>query len=188
MGGELKARSMGQPGRGRQAETDAQVIAMWLHGKSANTIRAYAREARRFSGFAPVPLRSITLGDVQDYADHIATTDRIIHAAPLSLENLNGAVPKALVNVIDRLLRKNPKDRYPNPEALLSELRAIKLPNRIRPAKAQLRLPVRYVALALVVILSVFVFRWVLTRAPSKPSQQRNLVVLPFRFHAHGIE
>jgi eukaryotic-like serine/threonine-protein kinase len=119
--------------------------------------------------------------------NHIATTDRIIHAAPLSLANLNNAVPKALVNVIDRLLRKNPKDRYPDPEALLSELRAIKLPNRIRPARAQLQLPLRYVALALVVILGVFVVRWVLTRVPSKPSQQRNLVVLPFRA-IHGTD
>ena len=123
----------------------------------------------------------------RDGNNPIATTDRIIHAAPPSLSNLNDAVPNQLVNVIDRLLRKNPKDRCPNPDALLSDLKAIKLPTGIRPAKAKLRLPVSYVALALVVILGVLVFRWALTRAPSKPSQQRNLVVLPFRA-IHGTD
>lgn len=45
---------------------------MWLHGKSANTARAYGREAVRFLDFAGVPLPAVTLGDVQAYADHVA--------------------------------------------------------------------------------------------------------------------
>ena len=57
---------------GRQASTDAQVVAMWLHGKGANTARAYAREAATFSAFVGgAPLPAVTLGDVQAYADHL---------------------------------------------------------------------------------------------------------------------
>ncbi len=55
---------------GRQASTDAQVLAMWLHGKAPNTARAYAREAAAFSAFVGgAPLSAVTLGDVQAYAD-----------------------------------------------------------------------------------------------------------------------
>lgn len=64
-----------QAGRGvagRQASTDAQVVAMWLHGKSANTARAYAREAAAFSAFVGgASLPAVTLGDVQAYAEEL---------------------------------------------------------------------------------------------------------------------
>lgn len=56
---------------GRRAETDAQVVAMWTHGKAATTARAYRREAARFADFAGVPLPAVTLGDVQAYAEHV---------------------------------------------------------------------------------------------------------------------
>jgi len=54
---------------GREAQNDAQVVAMWLHGKAGNTARAYRREALRFFEFAEVPMPAVTLGDVQAYAD-----------------------------------------------------------------------------------------------------------------------
>jgi len=59
---------------GRRAETDAQVVAMWLHGKARNTQRAYAREAAAFSAFVGgAPLTQVTLADVQAYADKLET-------------------------------------------------------------------------------------------------------------------
>lgn len=50
-----------------QADTDQQVIAMWLYGKSANTQMAYRGDIQRFCLAVPNPLRQITLGMVQTY-------------------------------------------------------------------------------------------------------------------------
>jgi hypothetical protein len=50
-----------------QAATDAQLLALWLFGRSPHTQRAYRREATRFLGhpaLAGKPLRQVTLGDV----------------------------------------------------------------------------------------------------------------------------
>jgi integrase/recombinase XerD len=56
----------------RQATNDAQVIGLWLHGKSTNTARAYAREVDAFLAFVAVPLPAVMLADVQAYADALA--------------------------------------------------------------------------------------------------------------------
>ena len=56
----------------RQADTDGQVVAMWLHGRSPHTQRAYSRDATRFLAFAGKPLRQVTLADVQAFADSLA--------------------------------------------------------------------------------------------------------------------
>lgn len=73
MSGELATieRDERQAIAGRKASTDAQVVAMWLHGKAAHTCRAYAYEARRFLTFAGAPLCAVTLGDVQAYAEEL---------------------------------------------------------------------------------------------------------------------
>lgn len=66
-------RDEGHALAGRQASTDAQVVGMWLHGKAANTQRAYAREARAFAAFVgSASLAAVTLGDVQAYAEELA--------------------------------------------------------------------------------------------------------------------
>jgi len=67
-GGEL---AISGGGRVVQADTDAQVVALWLHGKSANTRRAYGREARQFMAFTGKTLPTTTLGDMQAYADDL---------------------------------------------------------------------------------------------------------------------
>jgi len=51
------------------ADDDGRVVALWLHGRPAETQRAYRREANRFRAFVGKPLVAITLGDVQAYAD-----------------------------------------------------------------------------------------------------------------------
>lgn len=61
-----------QPGTlRRQAETDAQAIALWLHGHSVHTQRAYAQDLRRFLAFAGVPLSGVMVGHVQAFADDL---------------------------------------------------------------------------------------------------------------------
>ena len=56
----------------RQAETDQQLIGLWLHGRSLHTQRAYGADVERFLLFVAVPLPQVTLGLVQNYADSLA--------------------------------------------------------------------------------------------------------------------
>ncbi len=71
-GTAVAVTTQGKGVAGRQASTDAQVVAMWLHGKATNTARAYAREASAFSAFVGgAPLPTVTLGDVQAYAEEL---------------------------------------------------------------------------------------------------------------------
>jgi len=53
-----------------QASSDEQIIDMWLHGRSLQTQRAYAREVRGFLGYVGVGLRSVSLGMLQGWADN----------------------------------------------------------------------------------------------------------------------
>lgn len=56
----------------RQADSDEQLVALWLHGRPKHTQRAYHREAERFMAFADKPLRAAKLLDLQTFADHLA--------------------------------------------------------------------------------------------------------------------
>ncbi len=51
------------------AATDDQIIAMWLYGRSAHTLRAYAGDVARFRAFVGKPLAAVTLPDLQAFAD-----------------------------------------------------------------------------------------------------------------------
>jgi len=67
--GQLATLETGRAADARQAANDAQVLAMWLHGRATNTQRAYVREVGAFFDFVACPLGAVTLGDVQEYAD-----------------------------------------------------------------------------------------------------------------------
>jgi len=56
----------------QQADSDAHLVALWLHGRTARTLAAYANEARAFLAFAAMPLRAVTLGDLHAYMDSLA--------------------------------------------------------------------------------------------------------------------
>jgi integrase/recombinase XerD len=55
-----------------QAETDARLVQLWLHGRPKNTRVAYGLEAECFLAFVGKPLRLVTLGELQAYADSLA--------------------------------------------------------------------------------------------------------------------
>ena len=62
-----------------QATSDAQLIELWLHGRSANTQRAYRADIERFRCGAGKPFRENTLADLQAFSDtlvHVATSSR----------------------------------------------------------------------------------------------------------------
>lgn len=54
-----------------QAETDAQLIDLWLHGRSRHTKRAYKSDAGKFFARVGKPLHSVTLADLQRFADSL---------------------------------------------------------------------------------------------------------------------
>jgi site-specific recombinase XerC len=51
--------------------TDAELVALWLHGKSPHTIRAYSDDVAAFQRFTGKPLRATYLSDLQRYADSL---------------------------------------------------------------------------------------------------------------------
>lgn len=59
----------------RQASTDAQLIELWLHGRSPATAKAYRGDVDRFVTAVGRPLHSVTLQDLQAYADGLAAAE-----------------------------------------------------------------------------------------------------------------
>lgn len=59
-----------------QADSDERLIELWLHGRPATTQAAYRRDYAAFQRAVSLPIRTITLGDMQRYMDEIA------HLAP----------------------------------------------------------------------------------------------------------
>ncbi len=57
----------------KQADSDQQLILLWLHGKAATTRQAYEYEAARFLEFIRKPLTSVKLADLQAYLESLAT-------------------------------------------------------------------------------------------------------------------
>lgn len=53
----------------RQADTDEQLIGLWLHGRPAGTTSVYEAVCSEFRALCNKPLRTVTLGDIQGYAD-----------------------------------------------------------------------------------------------------------------------
>lgn len=51
-----------------QAEHDAQLVELWLHGRPATTRKAYEADGRAFLAFVAKPLQRVTVGDVQAFA------------------------------------------------------------------------------------------------------------------------
>lgn len=50
---------------------DAQLVSLWLHGRSPHTQRAYTADAADFLNRAGKPLQSITLKDLQDFDESL---------------------------------------------------------------------------------------------------------------------
>ena len=53
----------------QQAESDEQLIKLWLHGRSKHTIKGYMNDIKLFFQKNTKILKTTTLQDLQDYAD-----------------------------------------------------------------------------------------------------------------------
>jgi len=74
----------------QQARSDAQLIEIWLHGRSPHTRRAYAGDVARFRAGISKPLPLVTLGDLQNFADSL------LNLAPASRYRALSAVKSLL--------------------------------------------------------------------------------------------
>ena len=54
-----------------RADSDDQLLEVWLHGRSVHTQRAYRTDLERFRTGAGKPFRQITLADLQRFADSL---------------------------------------------------------------------------------------------------------------------
>ena len=59
----------------QQANSDQHLIELWLHGRCKNTLEAYERDAAQFLDRVAKPLNSITLSDLQRFADSLFAQD-----------------------------------------------------------------------------------------------------------------
>ena len=83
-----------------QADNDQQLLALWLHGRSPATKRAYCSDSSRFLRFVGKPLMSVKLVDVQAFMDTMsdrapATQSRAINVVKslLSFAHRVGYLP-----------------------------------------------------------------------------------------------
>jgi hypothetical protein len=67
------ADPVGAPALAHQAQSDTQLVNLWRHGRSVHTQDAYCRDVARFLAHVPAPLASVTLGDVQVFAEDLLT-------------------------------------------------------------------------------------------------------------------
>lgn len=74
----------------RQADTDEQLVELWLHGRPQHTQRAYRREADRFIDFVEKPLRSVKLIELQSFSDHLGESLKppSVHRAMSAVKSL----------------------------------------------------------------------------------------------------
>lgn len=55
----------------KQAESDEQLISLWVHGRSKHTQRAYSSDILKFCESVNKAFQQVTLGDLQSFADKL---------------------------------------------------------------------------------------------------------------------
>lgn len=58
-----------------QADSDEQLVALWLHGRPSNTVVAYRRDIDRLLAHTGKPLAATTLHDLQNFVDDLSGSD-----------------------------------------------------------------------------------------------------------------
>lgn len=110
-GKELTVRESSQVGLLSQADNDAQVVAMWLHGRPHTTQRAYSYEIQGLLATLGKLLAQINLGDLQGY------TSTLEPQAPTTRARAINAV-KSLFSFAQRIgyLKFNPAAAVQGPK------------------------------------------------------------------------
>jgi len=69
---------------------DAQLIEIWLHGRSRHAQRAYAADVRRFCAFSGKRLSAVTLADLQKSADLLPDLHSAVVTGSSAVKSLLG--------------------------------------------------------------------------------------------------
>lgn len=75
----------------RQANTDDQLVELWLHGRSRRTQQAYRADSKQFMSWASRSLHSVTLGDLQAFAssfEHVRLSAASVHRKLSAVKSL----------------------------------------------------------------------------------------------------
>ena len=115
-----------------QADSDEQLLALWLHGRRPATQRAYSSDSRRFLRFVSKPLRSIKLAHVQAFADSMAdrapaTQSRAINVVKslLSFAHRVGYLPFNVAAAVKAPPAKDTRAERILPEAEIQKMLAL---------------------------------------------------------------
>jgi len=123
----------------------------------------------------------------------VTTTDRILHETPPSVSVANPQVPAELARIVDKMLVKNPEERYPSASNLLADLRRVKRGEPATwmtpPSIKGKATPVPWSRIIPAAVLLAVVVSIVLALRHNRPSgppsnripEQKNLVVLPLQ-------
>ena len=115
----------------------------------------------------------------------MATLDRVLHAAPAPLDRINHQVPARLARTIQRMIEKDPRDRYASAAEVHEAISAVAIRHahaqRRRTLVRRVQIAVTAVAVSLLAVLGVPWLAGLASRMalPALP-QQINLVILPF--------
>lgn len=80
-------------GSAEEVSTSEQLIDLWLHGKAANTVRTYRREALWFLAFVEKSVFQVSLADVQAFATYLEKSSGL---SPTSVARTLSAVKSLL--------------------------------------------------------------------------------------------
>jgi tetratricopeptide (TPR) repeat protein/TolB-like protein len=95
----------------------------------------------------------------------MATSDRILHEVPAALSKINAKVTPELATVVERMLAKNPDDRYATAHDLVADLRGLTSSGRlVIPLQRKIMRGIPAPALAVLMLILVFVAAWVVWR------------------------
>jgi len=104
----------------QQAESDEQLIQLWLHGRSKHTVKGYTNDITFFREKMNKPLKTITLQNLQDYADTLIGKNY----APQTIKRMLCAV-KSLFSFGQRIgylvFDVGKPLRIPTPKEMISE-------------------------------------------------------------------
>lgn len=146
-----------------QADSDHKLIALWLHGKSKHSQKAYKVDVGRLLDYVCKPLAAVTLGDLQDFADELEreelapnTRKRIISSVK-SLFTFGQKLGYLTFNVAAAL--KAPKSKDTLAERILTEEEVMKMVTLT--SKERDRLIVRFLYSSGARISEVCSLRWI---------------------------
>lgn len=134
----------------QQANTDDQLLALWVHGRPKTTRRSYLANARRLLDFSAKDLQGLTLADLQKFVDSLAvlslSTQKQIIASVKSLLTFGNKIGYLPFNV-GAVLRL-PKTKDTLAERILTEAEVITMLHTTKNPRDALLLRMLYATAA----------------------------------------